>query len=503
MVSNDDIYRNLGISQSSFQSKSQNTLANITTIKDPFWAELPSGTNTGTVRQYAPRINSTVKWEANPSGTLPPDCNMESDAFYLRFEYDDMLKYTVEICMPGNMTRSPWKPKMTRQDITEELYLNMNFSGNYDAMIVSGIGAHPGTYSRKLTLNTTHGYFELPNYANGKVPRPLLDHAPFNNATAEQLSYRRQVTRRSLDNTTTYNTLHATDHVSDNANKGPLLSLAVALFGEGSFVDVQHTALAAYANSGTHYSGCISMVPFISLLHNVVSGQVSSQVSSTFEPCLTAYHVEHVTDNPRSAEANEMAMHAMVAAYFFLFSGDTSYGPLTERVENAFAAAAFLANDVSMTTGTYGQSIDVSYDMGADQQVPHISSAGVIFVSVLYGVYLACLFALAVYSAWSRRWTDRLDSFAMMRIGASISEKVPLLATRHASRIKALDETPGWIGNGAEGEIGELSLAGERPLRKTKQYLCYSTDVSQATGAKKPSGPVKREGYSLVNVERV
>ncbi|RJE26359.1 hypothetical protein PHISCL_01332 [Aspergillus sclerotialis] len=499
-VTSDDKFRAGGLSYSSFQTKSQNTLANITTINDPFWAELPSGTNTGTLRQFAPRINSTAKWEANPSGVLPEDCNKESDAYYLRFEFDNLIKYTVEICMPGNMSESQWKESFSRQDLTEELYFKMNFSGNFDVMAAAEVGVETGAYSSKLTLDTTRGYFELPNYANDRVPGRLIDHAPFENATADQWMGSKKLPARDLDDTTTWTTLNATTDIRHNVNRGPLLSIATALFGEGSFADIQHTALAAYANSSIGYSGCISVVPFISLLHE----SANDLGSSTFDPCLKGYHVNNVIDNPRDAEDNQINMHAIVAAYFFLFSGDTQFGPSSERVENAFTSAAFLANDVSMTSDIYEQSIMVYYDMGADQQVPQISREGVIFVSVLLSLYLLCLFALAVYSACIRRWTDTLDSFAMLRIEASISERVPLLAARHVGRIKALDETPGWIGNASEGEIGELCLAGERPLGKTKRYRCYSTDdLSKTTGAEKPSGTIKREGYSLVVGERV
>lgn len=159
-------------------------------------------------------------------------------------------------------------------------------------------------------------------------------------------------------------------------------------------------------------------------------------------------------------------MHAMVAAYFFVFSG-TTYSPPSNVVQNAFMAAAFLANDVMMTF--YREpTLEISYSMGADIQIPQISRAGIIFVSVLLGLDLFLLLALAVYGAWNRRWTGTLDSFAMMRIGASMSDQVPLLATQNVDLIKALDETPGWMGNESEQDtVGKLCLGGERPLKKT------------------------------------
>ncbi|RLL93255.1 hypothetical protein CFD26_101534 [Aspergillus turcosus] len=470
---------------SAMQTKSQNTLANISTIADPFWAELPTSTNTGLLRQFAPRINSTAIWENNSAAILPEDCNSLSDAFYLHYQYgqdnDAPFQYDIEICMPGNMSESPWKNQLSRQDFSEELYFKMNFSGDGGGL---NYLPRPGTYSRKLTLHTTTGYFELPNYANGQAPGPFIDESPFGRSP-------RNFTPRDLDSDTAWTTLNATLNVMNAGNKGPLLYIAMALFGEGSFADVQHTVLAAYANSGISYGGCIDIIPFVQLLDD----PNSSFKASPGNPCLTGSGLTGNTTRDRVYDDD--TMHAIVAGYFFLFSGDPTYGPTSERVQNAFASAAFLANDMFMTNNYHQQRIGISYDMGADVQIPHISRAGIIFVSVLLGLDLACLLALSLYSAWIPRWTGTLDSFAMLRIGASISGKVPLLATTHVERIKTLDETPGWMGNSSDGEIGELCLGGERPLKKTRRYRSYDTDHAAQAMTRKHSGPIRREGYSL------
>ncbi|GFF53994.1 hypothetical protein IFM51744_08247 [Aspergillus udagawae] len=165
---------------SALQTKSQNTLANISTITDPSRAELPTSTNTGLLQQFAPRINSMPIWENNSAAVLPEDCKSSSDAFYLHYKYgqdnDAPFQYDIEICMPGNMSQSPWKNQLPRQDFSEELYFQMNFSG--DGGMLNYV-PRSGTYSRKLTLHTTTGYFELPNYANGQVPEPLIEENPF------------------------------------------------------------------------------------------------------------------------------------------------------------------------------------------------------------------------------------------------------------------------------------------------------------------------------------
>ncbi|CAG8403128.1 unnamed protein product [Penicillium salamii] len=239
------------------------------------------------------------------------------------------------------MSESPWKNQNSRQDISEELYLRMNFSGEDFGIEPT---ARAGSFSTKLTLNSTSGIFELPNYANGGTPGPLL---PEDSSTKDVKGLR----IRDLDDDTALNTLNATQRASSTRNKGPLENIALALFGEGSFADVNHTVLAAYANSNVTYDTCIGM------------------------PQQSFSRVQPMFNSPN--------------------------GP-----------------------------------------------------------------------TW---WLQTLDSFAMLRIGASISEKVPLLATQHVDRIKVLDETPGWIGNSSEGKVGKLSLGGELSLRKTKRYISYDT----------------------------
>lgn len=114
----------------------------------------------------------------------------------------------------------------------------------------------PGIFSSKLTLDITRYYFELPNYENDQVSGSLIEEDPFDNSTETQFLEERKLTTRGLINDTAWTTLNATEDLIDVGNKGPLLSIAMALFGEGSFADVQHATLAAYANSGINYFDC-------------------------------------------------------------------------------------------------------------------------------------------------------------------------------------------------------------------------------------------------------
>lgn len=85
----------------------------------------------------------------------------------------------------------------------------------------------------------------------------------------------------------------------------------------------------------------------------------------------------------------------------------------------------------------------MNFDLGTDTQIPVISRGGIIFVSILLGLYILMLIPLAVYAAWTPRWTAQLDSFAMMRIGAAISDNLPLTVGQNKNTIRSLDEVPG------------------------------------------------------------
>lgn len=143
-----------------------------------------------------------------------------------------------------------------------------------------------------------------------------------------------------------------------------------------------------------------------------------------------------------------------------------------ERLTNAFSAAAFLANQAWMENNVplLGRSLSISFDMGHDTHIPVISQAGLICVSLLLGLYILILLAFALYSASTPRWTSTLNSFAMMRIGAAIADKVPLLVGQKTDRIDVLDKIPGSVGDQSDESdvMGKIGLGAPKPLSATK-----------------------------------
>ncbi|ORY10276.1 hypothetical protein BCR34DRAFT_485989, partial [Clohesyomyces aquaticus] len=161
-------------------------LGDMSKLHDPFLAELPSDYHTGLIQQFIPRVNSTATYEQIPETEFPRGCEKVYGAFYADYQnttYSDNQDDTtwgVQVCMPNDNTQPPWEFNRDRQDFTEHLYLNITLAGfNYDKP--SSVRRINTISYAKITVHTTAGYFELPNYKNQGVAGPLLDRDPFMN----------------------------------------------------------------------------------------------------------------------------------------------------------------------------------------------------------------------------------------------------------------------------------------------------------------------------------
>lgn len=146
------------------------TFSKISDLRDPFLAELPNGHSTGLIRQYLPRINSTAQISETD---IPDDCETAPGSLFFHYDHPSTSEtirnsWEITVCMPANARQVPWKPSRSRQDFSEDLYIN----------ITTVDRSNLDSYSMKLTVETTAGYFELPNYMNGDKPGPLLEQLP-------------------------------------------------------------------------------------------------------------------------------------------------------------------------------------------------------------------------------------------------------------------------------------------------------------------------------------
>lgn len=226
--------------------------------------------------------------------------------------------------------------------------------------------------------------------------------------------------------------------------------MAIALFGNGSFLHERVDHLNAIRNltAPTTCSSpdCKDLMPMQRLLGN-------------------DYIVDSIPDLG--------IVDQQIYTYIYSFAYYSSSGGDGERIKNAYTAAAFLTNEIWLTTPSNPVSqLSISYDLGTDTRVPVISTTGIATVSALLGLFLLSLFVMAIYSVRISRWTKSLDAFAMMRIGASLSPDLKMHLVPTVSEMEQLDDKPGWVGDvsGGEGEIGTLGLGATSLLRRGRKY---------------------------------
>ena len=106
-------------------------------------------------------------------------------------------------------------------------------------------------------------------------------------------------------------------------------------------------------------------------------------------------------------------------------------------------------------------------------QKVHVPLAGLISISILILLQLTGLFSLALYASQHATWTDLLDSFALLRLGAAMADELPLISASEAKELAVLDEKEGWVGDAGNAERARmLRIGGEEFAREDTPYRC-------------------------------
>ncbi|KAF7155357.1 hypothetical protein CNMCM5623_007428 [Aspergillus felis] len=452
------------------------TLNDILSLNDSFYAQLPTGFNTGVLRQFAPRVNSTATYESITASQFPSNCDSVPGSFYSKY-YSEYMGYArteswgITACMPANVTKSPWQKTRDRQDFSETLYLNFTSTQRYS----SDTPIDGKLY--RITVNTTAGYFELPNYINEGLPGPLLEKDPISlcGADCRYQTYDTHMSTHRIrrDNITTVDTLDAASWDPISAvNKGPLLTTALAMFGPGSFLDTFAAKLSAISASFTtaNFTGdvCLDVPPLLNLILHEPYG-------------LPRQYCLHAPVWFRYEGSNADSLIQLWLGYFL--KGE-------DRFPLVFTAAAFLSNK-QMLESEPGQWW-IHQDLGVEMDIPTISLAGIIVGSVMMALYIIPLVGLSFYADCYARWTSRLDSFTMLRFGAAIGDKLlPLRVARTPDQIAVLDEIPGVVRDVSipDGDevlpMGTLGLGDGRPLQWHRRYEAFKESDELLTHAER------------------
>ncbi|KAB2099278.1 hypothetical protein AG0111_0g12554 [Alternaria gaisen] len=214
---------------------------NIEPIPAFFVAGLPARTMTGVLRNHIMRLNSSVSCEEVDAGDFPSPC---PGGRPLTVSWVHFLDTEVRVCVPGGYTAFPWSLSRNRQDLTEEV--------------------KSSAFCCKAT--TTRGYFELGNNWNNNTYRPLLGHWPdpaemeesFNDWTDPHSQCPNTV---PSDTDTCFNIHDPASHDGDPSDTetwkvpGPWMTSALALFGNGSWLNTAAEYMPNHTYNGMHQDG--------------------------------------------------------------------------------------------------------------------------------------------------------------------------------------------------------------------------------------------------------
>ncbi|KAJ5957640.1 hypothetical protein N7501_011919 [Penicillium viridicatum] len=398
-----------------------------------FMSNVKANTSTGLIHQFAPRFNSSVHWESLDNSEFPSNCS--GIAFFRNYtvshkeEIRNAAKYQIAVCMLGNLTETPFKRTRNRQDFNETLFVTSHGSENVQTTF-------------KLTLSTTLGYFELPNDHLGSHYGPLLDSDPLATCSRPECESQNNdeatISKRdALPERYPNGTYNGTFYLEFVASKGPLALITLALFGQDAFIDTKsHNLTKVRDESSPLNSICYEYAPLALLL-----GQKEL-------PCNNGY----ITPGRKWVNS---------------FSNPQKAIP-------ALNQAAFLANQ-AILQATAGSSVLYIHRRNHLEYLrPDISTGTIIGLSVLIGVFLFLLLSLCVMTLTQVAWAGSLDSHAIVKMSAALSESLPPSEDWEKDSRKTeelLDLLPGYIGDAEpEAPVGRLAVGAEGGLKWRRRY---------------------------------
>ena len=443
-------------------------------LQSPYVAQLPAGYQTGLMTQFMLRMNSSVSLISVSRTAFPSNCNATSGAYYMEYTYNTTV-LNVQVCMPDSVSQSPWKASRDRQDTTDTMFLDIHSgackvcaSSVFDSDSLENI-------TLKLTVNTTLGYFELPNYNNSGNAGPLLAKDPYETCPGDNHQCLTQWNSKRSLQTNESSTSFA---IGVTANIGPLAMIVAAMFEPGSFISTR-TPQNGAPPPDIWLPGSGPAIPCTIPPLNSLLKEPAGDVQCSTPPFYADDGYESITE------------------WFKLFY-DTS------TMQKALHAAAVLASQVWLSS--VDGSLTVYYDMGQDSVRPKISSAGVILLSVLLAIVLLVLITVATYISFSYTWVENFDSSAMMRLGAARADELPLQVISSEGKEKTrnlLERMPGWVGDARpDDEVGVVAVGATVPLKAGRRYqapeaykseilglnakleMCWATQFMRTTGGR-------------------
>ena len=236
---------------------------------------------------------------------------------------------------------------------------------------------------------------------------------------------------------------------------GPLVSSAIAIFGNGSFFQT-----AANATNGTQAVREICSaqgVPFELGFWNEITSNYGDS------PC--SHSLDYVRDDN---------LRGLVWAFFLPWNETASANRFLD-VAMHYANKALMMQALSQDSENVFIST-VHSDPGQAFIKPSVSFVAMIIISVFIALQVLGILVLMIYIIRSPTWTPTLDALAVARIGAALlPETLPPMGNLSLGYSKKLDHVEGVVGIVGQrqdtkyGDIPILGLGGQGIVRKRAQ----------------------------------
>ncbi|KAJ5827341.1 hypothetical protein N7447_004104 [Penicillium robsamsonii] len=431
-----------------------------------FVTALQNGTATGVLREHAIRLNSSAVCEKIPPAEFPSTC-LRKRPFKTSFSHPLL---DIRVCVPGEYGVFPWTLSRHRQDINEHLFLDVVDRRNV------GLSLSIANFTLHCTASTTRGYFELGNYMNSQVYGPLIDRWPDAETMVENFNDELSLAAGNgggppteQDETDGYHYYNLNFWTREPADPygtymlnmpGPLMTSAIALFGNQSFFEVAANSTNKTFPPAIQQICQQGRIPFSNL---------AIAIFGDFQGDCYAIAADNNRLSWGSPDPQEW-LAAFLGNWFYSFNN-------TNDAELALLASMYVSNRAMLTqtvTGSFAFSArQIKFGGGMLVPLPQKTLAGTVVVTILIFLQLLGLLALTYYIYQLPTWTHALDAVAVARMSIGLNDPV-MRELAHGgeidqAKLKKIDGLVGLDNDMANVVLGGPEVITRRHAMKPKK----------------------------------
>ncbi|ENH74579.1 hypothetical protein FOC1_g10009999 [Fusarium oxysporum f. sp. cubense race 1] len=376
----------------------------------------------------------------------PQDVVVKKTSQKLLSSANNDIQTNLCICAEGSYDTVAWNTSRDKQEHNETLWLSMKWDIP-EGEDTSGLFRNNDSYVLRCDSVSRRGWFQLPNDANGGKPGPLRDEWPswrelkyeFNDYYINSPQIPDEELQKYRDQLSyTY---------QGPSVPGPLMTVALAMFGNSSFFQAARVADRDTYNQTINNICENSLFPMLGIMpRNYGMGGCSRSVR------------------------NRNKTPKMQDVIYNYFNGLKNEAATAQALEKAM----FFANEALLTTAaSLSQNRPIFYNPGTAVMKPKTDLAAVITVTTLIGFQVVALCALMWFILRAPTWTETLDADALAQIGGQLKEWgeprpdltqingiVGVDETRHQAETSSVRLSTGQDAASHSGSI-HLTLGGE------------------------------------------